>query len=171
MNTVEQESKQDSPEARTIQWWAGLKERKGDRARLCRARTLEQIYFIPAYHRLVLTLKGSPWSHRERIALVAGVLAHIRTDERGTSFPARLARPRDRGGSKPRFSGLRFRRLIQHDRPDEVFEPMIRAALQVGPGARTAADVAGLAKDLYWWNDRTRHNWAFAYYEANPGAE
>jgi len=171
MNSIEPALNQDSPEALTIKWWTGVQERKGDRAQLCRARTLEQIYFVPAYHRLVLTLKGTPWSHRRRIALVAGVLAHIRTNEGGASFPARLARPRDRGGSKPRFSGLRFRRLIQHDRPDEVFGPMIRAAHQVGPGTRPAADITGLARDLYWWNDRTRHNWAFAYYEANPGAE
>lgn len=171
MSTTENQSKQHSPESLTLAWWEALNEQKGDRAQLRRARTLEQVYLIPAYHNLVLVLKKTPWAHRQRLALVAGILSHIRANEGDSSFPSRLARPRDRGSSKPRFSGLRFRRLIQHDQPDDVFEPMIRAALQLGPGSRPAADVSGLAKDLYWWNGRTRHNWAFAYYEANPGAD
>jgi CRISPR system Cascade subunit CasB len=34
-----------------------------------------------------------------------------------------------------------------------------------------SANVADLAGSIYWWNERTKKDWAFAYYSTAPNDE
>ncbi len=147
-------------------WWRELKERRGDRAELRRAHTLTEVVFTPAYQRLWRRLRGSQWSKADSIALVAGVLAHVDEDDANRSFAQHLAAV-DTAGGRPRYSGLRFRRLLQYRESGELLEPAIRAVALIG----RKTNVSSLAGNLYWWNDRVRRQLAFDYYAQNPKAD
>jgi CRISPR system Cascade subunit CasB len=159
-------SQEEKPDAKAIilAWWNDLQQRRGERAQLRRAHTLNDIIFTQAYQRLWQRLQGSDWRRADRLAIVAGVLAHVEIHDAARSFAAQLAIPRD--GSNPRYSGLRFRRLLQREAND-LLEPMIRAVKLIGK----KANVNYLAVSLYWWNDKTRRQWAFGYYAQNPQAD
>lgn len=153
------------PEAIVLEWWKELQERRGDRAELRRAHALSEIVFTPAYQRLWRRLQGSAWHYADGVALVVGVLAHVTVNDPGEKFAAQLAAPQH--GDKPRYSGLRFRRLLQYQEKSELLEPMRRAVVQVD----RHANVMDLADSLYGWNDYVRRQWAFSYYGKNPKAE
>jgi CRISPR system Cascade subunit CasB len=164
--TVKEE--QLKPEEIAIKWWRELQDRRGDRAELRRARSLEAVIFTAGYQRLWQRLRGAGWSREDGVALVAAVLAHAKEDDASACFAAQLAASGH--GDKPRYSGLRFRRLLQNESWEELFEPAIRAVALIGG----RANLADLAKGLYYWNHlnhRTRREWAFDYYGANPNAE
>jgi CRISPR system Cascade subunit CasB len=150
----------DPPPELTRNWWTELQESPGGRAELRRAQSLAEIVLIPAYNDLRIALIGSKWNGYRQLALVAGVLAQVKTDTGGSKLGAQLAAPR-KSGQGVRLSGLRFRRLIQHKGHDELLQPMIRVVRLLD----RAANVADLAETLYWWSDRTRRELAFAYYD------
>lgn len=164
MTVEEQESKpRETPESVVLRWWEGLKENKGGRAMLRRAHSLSEVLFVPAYHDLLRRLKKTGWYSETRVALIAGVLAHVKDHDPSAVFAAQLAAPKE-GRDNPRFSDKRFRRLVQNQTHDELFNPVIRAVRQIDG----RANVADLANGLYWWNDRVRREWIFAYYEKAP---
>jgi CRISPR system Cascade subunit CasB len=103
-----------------------------------------------------------------RLAAVAGVVSHVREDEPGIRFARRLALPA-RKGSEAAMSGLRFRRLLAVQEPDELYPALLRALRLAG----LKADIADLARSAYLWThpkwiDGIRHEWAFAYYAQAP---
>ena len=109
----------------------------------------------------------------DRLALVAGVLSHVKEYRVGEtekniqrSFAAQMAGNSSRGGegTKAVVSGLRFRRLIQIDDDEKLFQEMIRVVRLLGE----EVDIVSLAHGIYWWNERTKKEWAFAYYENVP---
>lgn len=154
----------DTPEEITLQWWSSLQDRRGDRAELKRSDDLAGIPFVAAYHDLYRRLAGTRWRHRAQLALVAGVLAYVKSDDPSRPFAAQMAAPRS-GGEGAAVSGLRFRRLIQVEEPDELLPRMSRTVRMLGG----RANIRDLARSLYWWrSERTRHNWAFEYYQAAP---
>jgi len=156
-----------TPESLSLEWWSGLRERRGDRAELRRAAELVHVPLMPAYHELYGILSGTGWRNKEQLALVAGILSHVKSHQGDRSFAAQMALPRGGGGSA-RVSGLRFRRLIQIDGPADLYPRMIRV-LRMLDGC---ANVESLAHDLYWWrSERTRREWAFQYYQTAPAAE
>jgi CRISPR system Cascade subunit CasB len=154
-----------APEAIILEWWEELADKRGDRAELRRARSLEAVIFTSAYQRLWRRLRAMGWKTEDGVALVAGVLAHAGAHDPSARFAAQLAAPAH--GDKPRYSGLRFRRLLQHETREELFEPAIRALALIGG----RANLTDLARSLYDWNDKTRRHWAFAYYGSNPKAD
>jgi CRISPR system Cascade subunit CasB len=149
------------------EWWKNIRENRGQRAHLRRARTLEEVVFLPAFHdlRRQLTNSDPEWNHTERLALVAAVLAHVDHNEPQASTAAQMALVK-KGGSGPVISDLRFRRLLKLKTREQLLGPMIRLIVQLN----RRANVPDLAESLYWWNERTRKRWALDYFEKLPTA-
>ncbi len=157
------QQKNEQPVILAFEWWQDLKKKKGDRANLRRAKTMDEVFFVPAYHRLYNKLSSTAWRSQKGIALMAGILARIEKHEGGILFAAQMARP-GKTGKGARVKGMRFRRLLQNKNRDEVYGPMIRIVQLMDK----QANVKDLAHCLYWWNDSTRRKWAFDYYEKAP---
>ncbi len=150
----------------TIAWWKTLNEHRGDRAALRRCRTPAEVAFTPAFYRL--KAKVSPELDPEKLAAVAGILAHVdslpETEKRET-IAGVFARPAD-GGTAPRISDPRFRRLLRVADYDytELYPMVTRLIRQLDRKVPTSA-VPSLIWGVYSWNQNTKRRWAEAYYE------
>ena len=146
-------------------WHTSLAEQhKGDRATLRRALTAGDAVFVPAFHRLrTELLKAGYLPSAERLARVALVLAHVRDDAPSRPTARQMAAPKD-GASTPAVSHLRFRRLVEEEDADEAVSKLRRLLPQLGG----SANICDLADAAYWWNARTRRQWAFTYFEHAP---
>ena len=156
-----------SPElAALLEWWHELENLRGDRAALRRASGTVQVMFNPAFHRLWRKLKNTRWKNAERVALIAALAARVKAHDPTAPFASQLGTvPVSR--DKPKLSGLRFRRLIQNTDHEELL-PVCSRAIALLDGKVNLID---LAESVYWWNDRTRKQWAFDYYDAAPSAD
>lgn len=139
-----------------LSWWGGLENDRGGRAELRRAHNLTEVAFVEAYHRLYSQMK---LSDREALALVAGVCAHVKIHNAG-KFAEQMATG-DRPNDKPKVSSLRFRRLLAITDRDELYHAMIRIIRLLGG----SVNVCDLAQAVYWWNERTKKDMAYKYYE------
>jgi CRISPR system Cascade subunit CasB len=177
-------------------WWQHLEEHKDERAALRRCASLEEIQWQRGYHRL-LRYVDRPITSSTRIALVAGILAHVKTDrvaaedqasepetpvpkigkrEKSTAKedqPPSLARQmaRETEASRAVVSGLRFRRLIALEDADDLYRPLVRIVQQLGRKADVKIDVARLAGDLFYWSNEMRKQWAEDYFLNAPDKE
>ena len=66
-------------------------------------------------------------------------------------------------GNPPVVSELRFRRLIQRDRAD-LYVSMIRVLRMLG----NKANLHDVANSVYYWGDKVKRDWAFAYFPNTP---
>lgn len=150
----------DEPASGIIyQWWKGLDQDRGGRAELRRCHNLTEVMFCPSFHRLYHSLAAVGAVNREGIALIAGVLSHVKKPHDQGKLGKLMADKRS--GNTSRVSEPRFRRLIRITDRDELFQPFIRIiALLDG-----SVDVKEVSEILYYWNERVRKNLAFAYYE------
>ncbi|WP_446011406.1 type I-E CRISPR-associated protein Cse2/CasB [Candidatus Electrothrix sp.] len=146
-----------------LEWWQALQDNKGGRAELRRAKELEQVFFSPEFYSLYNRLAPLQWRSREKLALLAGVLAHVRTHTAAQSVAKQMASP-GKSGSKAVLSGLRFRRLLKHETAEELYGPMIRVIRLLDK----KINIADLAQSLYWWNSRTKMDWSMRYYKKAP---
>lgn len=152
-------------------WHEGLTDpsRRGPRAELRRAKTLEEVVFTPAFHDLRRRLSGTRYGSVSQLALVAGIVAGVdRLDAQPVA--SRMAERRDPQSESPRVSELRFRRLLQARQHDDLFRAMRRLLGLLKEGSQVSANIGDLAESLYWWNDRTRRRWALDYYDNRPDA-
>jgi len=149
-----------------LEWWENLDQDRGDRAALRRAATVEQVMFSPGFHRLWRKLRGTRWSRPDSIALIAALAARVKKLDSSNSFAAQLGSPPP-GRKKVALSGLRFRRLLQASQHNELLQACSRA-IAICDGR---VNLISLAKDVYWWTDQTKRDWAFDYYDANPSAD
>ena len=149
-------------------WWRGLQDNRVDRAVFRRAKGVEDILFLPEFHRVSyrfgdyfndMNQKG--WEERlYRLAMILGLCSHIQqhTEElepKKNQLAYQIAKPFD----KPVVSELRFRRLIQRDR-DELYLHMIRM-LRI---LENKANLHDLAHSVYYWGSKIKRKWAFAYF-------
>ncbi len=155
----------DNPEAAKIlhQWWDDLNDHRGDRAALRRCRDLTEIFFIPAYHHLYHDLAKQGWTNKEGVAAVAGLASHVKVDAAKPNFATQMAESKQ-GGSNARISGLRFRRLLKIQNREDLYITLTRIIRLLGG----TANLNSLADSAYWWNERTRKDWAFDYYAKAP---
>jgi len=66
----------------TMAWWEplvappgiGKPSNRGELAALRRCKSLEELLFVPAYHRLFHRVSPLGWTHRPSVAAVAGLL-------------------------------------------------------------------------------------------------
>lgn len=142
-----------------LRWWEGLDTHREDRAQLRRAASLTSVALTPGFQRFYRFLVANGLSEvnadgqRDRLAVIAAVLAHIKKrDER--NFPASM-----REGDQQKVSELRFRRLLESPAIDDLFVGLRRTLPLVGH----AADPNKLANDIWYWGDKVRKDWAYAY--------
>ena len=151
----------DKPLGRLLQkCWDDLQRNRGDRAELRRAKNLNDIILMPVFQRTCLGF--SPFFQNEdhwetRLAAVLGLLAHVRTTT-NQELAVQMA-----GKPKPVISELRFRRLLQRDRK-ELYSTMVRVLHMLG----NKANLHDLANSVYYWGDRVKRDWAFAYFPNTP---
>lgn len=152
-----QEVAQTKPDA-WKRWWLELQNDRGGRAELRRCATVTEAAFCAPYH-LLRRMRGDPTDHWElaRLGLIAVVLAHVDEDAPGTSFAKLLAEPK---GDKAVVSDARFRQLLRTDDLDERLGDLVRVVRQTN----RRAPVEKLAKDLWFWGERAKRQWALDYY-------
>jgi CRISPR system Cascade subunit CasB len=168
-----------NPDARAalLSWWGELDHVRGDRAVIRRCHKPLEVAFTPAFHRLRTRLDEIGTMNADqidRLTIVAGVLSHVKENRPGgkslqQSFAAQMAGHSPKGGddAKAAVSGLRFRRLIRMEDDEQLYQEMIRLVRLLGG----AVDIASLAQGIYWWNEQTKKEWAFAYYENAPSED
>ncbi|MBN2733691.1 MAG: type I-E CRISPR-associated protein Cse2/CasB [Methanomicrobiaceae archaeon] len=143
------------------EWWESLDEDRGERAVLRRCKSYEEVAFSPAYYRLRKSLVSAGFSVRnDDLALVAGVISHVRKQSSEGKFSALMAESK-KGASGPVVSEKRFRKLLSVQDKSDLYLTMIRLIKMTDD----AAPINDVASGLYWWNERTKKNWAFAYYD------
>ncbi len=145
---------EDSSGEILLEWWQGLENQRGDRAELRRARNPTEVVFSPAYHRLYQKLH---LPNKEALAQVAGLCAHIKDHH----FQSGIAEQMAMGQDKAAVSGLRFRRVLAINDRDDLYHAMIRIIRLL----RNTVNIYDLAQGMYWWNERTKKQWAYKYYE------
>ncbi len=151
-------------------WWRELATAEFGRrdraavARLRRAASALEAAEEPATIDLVRRLGGGIES-LERVAVCAGVLAHVRDDD---TAPAarRVGSPRSGSNARAPMSSLRFRRLIQADTADDMLVQFRRLVAL----ADRKANVADLAAALLDWSDLRKRDWIFRYHLGEPPA-
>ncbi|BCL75810.1 type I-E CRISPR-associated protein Cse2/CasB [Jeongeupia sp. HS-3] len=176
------------------QWWTSLQPQedapkggpfamftRADRALLRRCAESGEVLLQSAFQRLYQLLGKPDPDHRfpllaedpSALALVAGVLAHVKTDiKTGASFAAFLGAKGESG--QPLMSELRFQRLQTCDNEADFYRQAIGAVKL----ADAAVDVVALADDLLAWiweyrdgheqapAKRLKVRWATDYYGA-----
>ena len=138
--------------------WMDIQQNRGERAELCRAKSLNDIILLPVFQRTCFRLRQffqyeKHWQYR--LASVIGLLAHVR-DEEEKVLAEQMA---GKGKPKPAISELRFRRLLQRDR-EELYTSMVRVLRLLN----NKANLYDLANSVYYWGDRIKRDWAFAYF-------
>lgn len=155
-----------------IAWWATVNEKHGERAELRRCRSPAEVAFVPAFYRLKMAAPQN--LDPERLAAVAGILSHVEilsgADGRVT-IAELFARPGE-GGTAPRISDPRFRRLLRvaDDDYTELYPMLTRMIRQIKRKVPESA-IPSLIWGVYRWNQKTKRFWAEAYYEHIPRNE
>lgn len=170
--------------ARALEWWQRhCHPVEGDaatRARLRRCRSATDAVGIPAAIYLARSLGALSETRTEDDYQVtaainlARVLAHV-TQHIETQRPMQTAgwrsfpgerRESEAGEDRPMLSEVRFRRLLTAARGEEQVSAFVRLIALLGG----AVNIAALAEDFIYWNDRTKRRWAFDYYAAGMAA-
>lgn len=157
-----------------LEWWAALKENKGDRAELRRCKNLQEVQLASAYQRCYWNLmKHFPEEQRKRtskeqISIIIGLAAHIeendfdkKCDQNNEKqihdyFGYQIGR-----GDQPLLSELRFRRLLRIKDRETLFSFLI----QVGRILDRKTNLLDLLTIAYFWGDKTKIDLAYKYYE------
>ena len=144
-----------------LRWWIGLEDDRGARAELRRAHDLTAVALTGAYQRFYQQMLNVGWSDEgdsfinERLAAIAGLLAHIKHHDEDQLKIAKIMSE----GERPPFSELRFCRLLESPTFDDVFIGLRRAL----PIINGRANIHQLANDLLFWGDKVKKEWAYTY--------
>jgi CRISPR system Cascade subunit CasB len=128
-------------------WWKSLQENPGWRAELRRAQSPADILLCQGFRYLYYKLAGY-WTMEKNLlglATVAGVLAHIETDDE-RSFAQACASSND-GSEKVTMSELRFAQLQKSRSIDEFFMRLIRAVHLL----RKKANIVSVTDSILHW--------------------
>lgn len=161
------ETSTPKPTSVWLSFWIRLKEDRGGRAQLARCGTVTEAAFCAPFH-LLRRMKGNPTREMDlqKLGLIATVLAHVDLDEPSGNLARLMASSQ---GDKAVVSDVRFRQLLRSEPGDldERLAALMRVIRQLG----RKAPVHRLAEDLWWWNEKTKRQWALDYYEAAPQPE
>lgn len=156
-------------------WHAWLDDNRGDRALLRRAQSPEDILLSPAFAHF-LGRMPEYWRDQDTmklldVAMIAAVLARVKTDDEKHSFAAALAMPKESAGREA-MSELRFQQLLKSRTPEDFFRRICRAIALLGG----KANLASLADNILQWlreyryaperrpDQRLAVRWATDYY-------
>ncbi|MGL4603676.1 MAG: type I-E CRISPR-associated protein Cse2/CasB [Iodobacter sp.] len=168
-------------------WWRSLQVRdkgdsplplfnhqgRGERAKLRRCQTPEDVLLQSSLHNLALALfapdKPKPQQLLD-LALVAGILSHVDQDDFTHKFAASLG---SKKADRPAMSEMRFQQLQTSREVDDFYRQVRRAIDLLG----NKVDVIDLAQSLFDWCHEQRENtepakrlklrWATDYYTAS----
>ena len=148
-------------------WWSDLNSNAtwGGRAaiaRIRRARNPTELVCQPAVLRLV---RRASRRRATRVAVIAGVLAWVRDDHPNESV-ARIVGRSQIGESDALVSEPRFRRLLLAEGEEELLTTLRRIVRR----ASGKINVEDLARSVFFWNDRTKQDWSYDYYNVGAGA-
>jgi CRISPR system Cascade subunit CasB len=148
-----------------VDWWNSLDETRGDRAALRRCRNTVEVAFVPSFHRLRWNLYNLGWNYvnTESLAVIAGVLSHVKSNDESDHIAAQMGKPKKEGSSAP-VHGLRFRRFLKVEEREDLLKQMVRIVRLLDGNV----NIPSLADSIYWWNDYTRKEWAYKYYDKAP---
>jgi len=167
--------KDSAARGKLLEWWEWLDDNRGDRARLRRVESPDDVLMTSAFSRF-LTEMPDDWSESGQLpasALVAAIVAQVKENVTSPSFAAQLATPKD-GGDKPRMSELRFQPLQKSQDPTEFYRRLLRAVRILDCNV----NILSLTDDILHWMhehrkgvDRNPQNrlafcWASDYYRA-----
>lgn len=146
---------------------------RADLAELRRCASLTEVACSAAFGRVARALKqargGSdrPDWQLDRLALVVGVVARLRSDH-AEALPVAMRRPpKDGDPERKPVSEQRFRRLLTSPDDDDLFTGLRR----VLPLVESRANLVRLSEDLFSWDDRVRKQWAYRYYDTDLTAD
>jgi CRISPR system Cascade subunit CasB len=179
------------------QWHTWLDDNRGDRARLRRADSPEDILLTDAFFHFLEWMKPlTEWSEKTPLltkASIAGAVAHVKANKqtasrinlskksaevavRYASFAEQLATPVD-GKSKAPMSELRFQQLQKSTSPEDFYRRVLRAIHLLDCNV----NVLSLAYDISHWHrefnqiadyrnpqNRIAVRWATDYFTALP---
>jgi CRISPR system Cascade subunit CasB len=167
---------QDTSYTILLDWWTALEADKGERAELKRTENPLRVVFSPAYHNLLRRYNEAGYRlsprYRERLALLAGLAAHVKKHSAQRRLATQMGSPPP-GSDKATVSELRFRRILATDDLGELFI-QLRRVISLLDGT---ANLIDLARVLFLWRpiaeqnpyDRRRDprkDWAYGYYAA-----
>lgn len=162
---------------RLLEWWQWLDENRGDRARLRRVESPDDVLLTSAFSRF-LDEMPEDWSLPGQLpasALVAAIVAQVKDCVLSPNFAAQLAKPKE-GGDKPRMSELRFQQMQKSQDPTEFYRRLLRAVRMLDGNV----NILSITDDILHWMheyrkgvDRNPQNrlafcWASDYYRALP---
>jgi CRISPR type I-E-associated protein CasB/Cse2 len=166
----------DAPEAAILRsWHRGLltQPRRGDRAQLKRAGTIEEAATAPAFHDLLRRLGVAPAADLRTdprsltaLAALAALAAGVKDSDAAVPsarLGSTLAQGR-KGSAAPRVSAARFRRLLESEEIDERFAVLRRLL----PLVERQVDLVELAAAICDWSPRRRRQLAYDYYANAP---
>lgn len=134
-------------------WFGWLEDNRGDRARLRRAETPDDVLLTEPFFNFMRRMPES-WAIQKSLpvaAMVAAVLAHVKANDGKKTFAAQLASLKP-GTDRPRMSELRFQQLQKSRTPDEFFRRLIRAVKL----AEGQINIISLAESIWHWMDEYR---------------
>jgi CRISPR system Cascade subunit CasB len=157
--------------SRLINWWASLDDNRGLRARLRRVDRPDDALLTDAFFNFLQYVPES-WAEPKRLcssALVACILAQIKTNQTGKSFAAQLGSGE---GDRPVMSELRFRQLLKSRTPEEFYRRLLRAVRLLEGSVNILSITDGI---LRWYEEfldganrkphkRLSVQWAHDYY-------
>ena len=152
----------------TQSWWENLDYSPGDRSRLRRCGQIQDALMIAATHDLSHRLTPLGLSSLKRTALLAAITAQVRTPiQGGETMAAMLGAP---GGNGPKFSEVRFRRLLRSANEDDLLLQLRRAVSMLG----NSCHLPSLVETIRYWSfepskgSNITNQWAYDYYKAFP---
>ncbi len=152
---------------RLLSWFNWLKDNRGDRARLRRAESPDDVLLTEPFFNFLRMMPGT-WAEPKNLpvtALVAAVVAHVKEHRGGSSFAAQLS---------SKMSEMRFQQLQKSRTADEFFRRLIRAVKL----AEGQVNIVSLADSIWHWMNEYRYGtelkpfdrlavrWANDYYSA-----
>lgn len=173
MKTYQLLTEQDVKQLRS--WHIWLDDNRGDRALLRRAQSPEDILLSPAFAHF-LSRMPAHWRDPDAmklldVAMIAAVLARVKTDDDKQSFATSLALPKE-SASRAAMSELRFQQLQKSRTPEDFFRRLCRAVALLGG----KVNIASLADNILQWlreyryaparrpDQRLAVRWATDYY-------
>lgn len=143
--------------------------KRGDRARLRRASTIEEAALTPEFYGLLRDLDLDPQdlepTQLQGLAALGILAAWVDQDSQGRSLGKTLgAQP---GSDKPVVSIPRFRRLLTSDDLEVRLETLRRLIFLVGK----AVDLHEIAAVIFHWNSARQRQLAYDYYSTIPASK
>jgi len=151
-------------------WHSKLNDNRGDRARLRRAESPEDILLTAAFANFLQQIPESVTWRKELIvsACIAGALSQVKMDKQSNSrihnkkgsndtkkmasFAEQLATPLEGKGKAP-MSELRFQQLQKSTSPDDFYRRIIRAIRLL----KGQVNIISLANDIIHWHKEFEH--------------